>query len=118
MMKTRQRSLIMVGQRYKLLFSRDMFCKDLNAVFLFEFADESWIPGRIKSATLYMVRNLDSTNQSSLATPKSLQHRINALLLHASVAVGMPEGSKYSCSPLAIPTNLQGRSNNAHEKEG
>lgn len=52
-------------------------------------------------------------SHNSLATPKSLQHRISALLLHASVAVGMPEGSKYSCSPLAIATNLD--SNEAFE---
>lgn len=38
--------------------------------------------------------------------PKSLQQRISALLLHASVAVGIPEGSKYSCSPRAIATSL------------
>lgn len=33
-------------------------------------------------------------SQSSLATPKSLQHRIMALDLHPSVAVGMPSGEK------------------------
>ena len=31
---------------------------------------------------------------------------MSALLLHASVAVGIPLGSKYSCSPRAIATNL------------
>jgi hypothetical protein len=45
-------------------------------------------------------------SQSSLAMPRSLQHRMRALLLHASVAVGIPEGSKYSCSPRAIATSL------------
>lgn len=45
-------------------------------------------------------------HQSSLAIPRSLQHRIKALLLQPSVAVGMPEGSKYSCSPRAMPTSL------------
>jgi hypothetical protein len=33
-------------------------------------------------------------SQSSLAMPKSLQHRMSALDLHPSVAVGMPSGSK------------------------
>jgi hypothetical protein len=33
-------------------------------------------------------------SQSSLATPRSLQHRINAFDLQPSVAVGMPSGEK------------------------
>lgn len=37
--------------------------------------------------------------------PKSLQQRINALLLHPSEAVGNPETSKKSCSPRACDTN-------------
>jgi hypothetical protein len=45
-------------------------------------------------------------SQSSLAIPRSLQQRISALLLTASVAVGIPLGSKYSCSPRATPTSL------------
>lgn len=48
----------------------------------------------------------DIIDQSSLAIPRSLQHLINALLLHASVAVAIPEGSKYSCSPRATATSL------------
>lgn len=47
-------------------------------------------------------------SQSSLAMPRSLQHRIRALDLAASEAVAMPFGSKYSCSPLAVETNLRG----------
>lgn len=43
---------------------------------------------------------------SSDAIPRSLQHRINALLLHPSDAVGRPVISKKSCSPLAWDTNL------------
>lgn len=50
-------------------------------------------------------------HHNSLAIPKSLQHRIRALLLHASVAVGMPEGSKYSCSPRATETSLDDQLN-------
>lgn len=38
--------------------------------------------------------------------PRSLQHLISAFDLAASVAVEMPEGSKYSCSPLAMENNL------------
>jgi hypothetical protein len=45
--------------------------------------------------------------QSSLAMPRSLQQRMSALLLHPSVAVGIPFGSKYSCSPRAMLTRLQ-----------
>jgi hypothetical protein len=45
-------------------------------------------------------------SQSSLAIPKSLQHRIRAFDLQASVAVGTPDSSKYSCSPRAIETSL------------
>lgn len=52
------------------------------------------------------IQRYSITDQSSLATPRSLQHLINALLLHASVAVGIPEGSKYSCSPRATATSL------------
>lgn len=45
-------------------------------------------------------------SQSSEAIPKSLQHRIRAFDLQPSVAVGMPSGSKYCCSPRAIDTSL------------
>src|ERR1700677_3610298 len=48
------------------------------------------------------------THQSSLAIPRSLQHLMRALLLHASVAVAIPAGSKNSCSPRAMATSLQG----------
>jgi hypothetical protein len=44
-------------------------------------------------------------SHSSLAMPRSLQQRMSALLFAASVAVGMPLGSKYSCSPRAIATS-------------
>ena len=61
------------------------------------------------TSTQYSFLNsrMNRGSHSSLATPRSLQQRIRALLLHASVAVGIPEGSKYSCSPRAIPTRLQ-----------
>jgi hypothetical protein len=36
--------------------------------------------------------------------PRSLQQRINALLLQPSEAVGNPDTSKKSCSPLACDT--------------
>jgi hypothetical protein len=45
-------------------------------------------------------------SQSSDAMPRSLQHRIKALDLQPSVAVGIPSGSKYCCSPRAIETSL------------
>ena len=72
-----------------------------------------FLVGRCSANTSTQCWDLNSRmnrgSHSSLATPKSLQHRMSALLLHASVAVGMPEGSKYSCSPLAIATNLSSR---------
>ena len=46
-------------------------------------------------------------SQSSEAIPRSLQHRIRALDLQPSVAVGMPSGSKYCCSPRAMETRLE-----------
>jgi hypothetical protein len=47
-------------------------------------------------------------SHSSDAIPRSLQHRIRALDLQPSVAVGMPSGSKYCCSPRAMETSLKG----------
>ncbi len=60
------------------------------------------------TSTQYSFLNprMNRGSHSSLAIPRSLQQRISALLLQASVAVGIPEGSKYSCSPRAIPTSL------------
>lgn len=48
-------------------------------------------------------------SHNSLATPRSLQHRIIALDLQPSAAVGIPSGLKYSCSPRATETSLIGR---------
>ena len=61
------------------------------------------------TSTQYCFLNsrMNRGSHSSLAIPRSLQQRIRALLLQASVAVGIPEGSKYSCSPRAIPTSLE-----------
>lgn len=70
---------------------------------LFEFADKTRVP---RKDLIQSKRKKNRTHHSSLATPRSLQQRISALLLQASVAVGIPAGSKYSCSPLAIATNL------------
>lgn len=60
------------------------------------------------TSTQYFALNsrMKRGSQSSLAMPRSLQHRISALLFTASVAVGMPLGSKYSCSPRATATSL------------
>ena len=58
-------------------------------------------------AYFFMKSRIYRGSQSSLATPRSLQQRMRALLLQASVAVGMPLGSKYSCSPRAMATNLE-----------
>jgi len=82
-----------------------MFSKYLYTIFGFEFADEAWIP-KIKVNRRKEQVNRKKTHQSSLAIPKSLQHLINALLFTDSVAVGIPDGSKYSCSPRAMATRL------------
>ena len=55
-------------------------------------------------SAMNLLMNLGS--HSSDAIPRSLQHRIRAFDLQPSVAVGMPSGSKYCCSPLAIDTSL------------
>lgn len=55
----------------------------------------------------FMNRRMNLGSHSSLATPKSLQHRIRAFDLQPSVAVGIPSGEKKSCSPRAMDTNLQ-----------
>jgi hypothetical protein len=63
-------------------------------------------PPQITRDAVEVYRYVDRTHQSSLAIPRSLQHRIRAFDLQASVAVGTPDGSKYSCSPRAIDTSL------------
>lgn len=45
-------------------------------------------------------------SHSSEAIPRSFEHLIRAFDLQPSVAVGIPLGSKYSCSPLATDTSL------------
>lgn len=50
--------------------------------------------------------DISSTDHSSLAIPRSLQHLSTAFDLHASIAVGIPSMEKYSCSPRATDTRL------------
>lgn len=54
---------------------------------------------------LNVLMNLGS--HSSEAIPRSLQHLIKAFDLAPSEAVAIPWGLKYSCSPLAVETNLR-----------
>lgn len=58
-----------------------------------------------------LITVMSGTDHSSLAIPRSLQHRNTALDLHASIAVGIPSMEKYSCSPRATDTRLD----EAHE---
>lgn len=84
-----------------------MLGKDFYTELRLEFTNETRIPegeDRENSTNQYTLK----TYHNSLAIPRSLQHLMRALLLHASVAVGIPEGSKYSCSPRAMATNLRG----------
>ena len=55
-------------------------------------------------------------SHSSLAMPRSLQHRMSALDLAPSEAVAMPLGSKYSCSPRAVDTKRP-RQTRIHSRE-
>lgn len=52
-------------------------------------------------------------SQSSEAIPRSLQHRMRAFDFAPSEAVAIPLGSKYSCSPRAVATNLRASSGEA-----
>ena len=89
-----------------LLLCPGVLNEDLYAVLRLELTDKPGIPMKSCHDPLEYKPSTQQTHHSSLAIPRSLQQRIRALLLHASVAVGMPFGSKYSCSPRAIPTSL------------
>lgn len=89
---------------YVLLSCNLMFNEDFHAMLRLELTNEARIPTELQLNGNY-VRHCN-THHSSLATPKSLQHLISALLLQASVAVAMPFTSKYSCSPRATATRL------------
>lgn len=88
-----------------------MLYERLGTVFVLELLDKARIPADMCISVSGMTFTKSgtytkSTHHSSLAIPRSLQHLMRALDLQASVAVGTPEGSKYSCSPLAIATSL------------
>ena len=95
-----------------LLLADDVLGPRLDAVRLLERADEDRVPAA--RARQHRLDALDErekerrTHQSSLAMPRSLQHRMRALLLQPSLAVGTPLGSKNVCSPRATDTSLQG----------
>lgn len=57
-------------------------------------------------ACVFIKPRINLGSQSSEAIPKSLQQRMSALDLQPSVAVGMPSGSKYCCSPRAREIRL------------
>jgi len=82
-----------------------MFDEHIYTILGLELAYEARVPEPMSA--LKFSQHQDPTDHSSLAIPKSLQHRIKALLLHASVAVAIPAASKYSCSPRAMATSLQ-----------
>jgi hypothetical protein len=92
-----------------------------HSVRRFVGADENRVPERAeRSVHTGEGKGEEKMNQSSLAIPRSLQHRINALLLHPSVAVGIPLGSKNVCSPRATETSLfvQGNVSKTGKAEG
>jgi hypothetical protein len=90
-----------------------MLHERLGTVFVLELLDKARIPDDVRSSVSGMTftsgTHTKLTHHSSLAIPRSLQHLMRALDLQASVAVGTPDGSKYSCSPLAIATSLLGK---------
>lgn len=77
----------------------------LNTIFFFFFVVTCSTQTSFVMSFVNVRMNLGS--QSSEAMPRSLQQRIRALDLQPSVAVGMPSGSKYCCSPRAMETSLQ-----------
>ncbi len=81
-----------------------MLTEYLDTMIILEFPDVIRVPTQSQQRT--MSDRLNSTYQSSEAIPKSLQHRIKAFDFAPSCAVEIPDGSKYSCSPLATATNL------------
>lgn len=76
----------------------------LLTIFLFFFVVTCSTQTSVVMSVKHFLINRGS--QSSDAIPRSLQHRIRALDLQPSVAVGIPSGSKYCCSPRAIETSL------------
>ena len=76
----------------------------LSTIFLFFFVLAC--STQISFVILLVNSLMKRGSQSSDAMPRSLQHRIKALDLQPSVAVGIPSGSKYCCSPRAIETSL------------
>jgi hypothetical protein len=92
-----------------LLLGHLIFSEYIHTILLGELPYEPWVPGITSRHTIVVSTNLyykEQTHQSSLAIPKSLQQRMSALLLDDSVAVAIPDGSKYSCSPRAMATSL------------
>jgi hypothetical protein len=98
------RQLRVCDDQHVPLFGSGVFNKYVHTVLSLEFAYEPRIPTTSYQTQVWGSR---ATHQSSLAIPRSLQHLMRALLLHASVAVAIPAGSKNSCSPRAIATSLQ-----------
>ena len=76
----------------------------LSTIFLFFFV--LTCSTHISFVILFVNSLMKRGSQSSEAIPKSLQQRIKALDLQPSVAVGIPSGSKYCCSPRAMETSL------------
>lgn len=92
-------------RRDSLDLARRVGDKHFEAILSFELADEPGVPESCE-LRVWICCNEIAAHHSSLAIPKSLQQRMRALLLHASVAVAIPLGSKKSCSPRAIATSL------------
>lgn len=67
----------------------------------------TWCSTIVSLALLARNLRMNLGSHSSEAIPRSLQQRIRAFDLHPSVAVGIPSGSKYCCSPRAMDINLR-----------
>jgi hypothetical protein len=97
------------GDTFSLLLLRgDMLAPYFCAMLLLEILNVTRVPARWADSAGIVESSVAEAkaHQSSLATPRSLQHLMSAFDLHPSVAVGTPDGSKYSCSPLAMETSL------------
>lgn len=65
---------------------------------------ETWCSTNCSTQLSRFQDRMKEGSHNSLATPRSLQHRIRAFDLHPSVAVAIFSGPKYSCSPRATET--------------
>lgn len=80
------------GQKEESLYGYSNDSPFLSQIFFFFLV--TWCSPNFSSQCFFLNILIQRGSQSSLAIPRSLQHRIKALDLQPSVAVGIPLGSK------------------------